>query len=255
MRKMKTIQINETQKMIYQNEEIIRMEDYFKIYHKILEEMKKKEQLMILDIGGGGGYFARYMKEQIRGGNGYTKLKIFVIDTVTYDAWDIEDDDIEYILCDAVNLSNIFEKESFDYIFCNMFVHHLIGNNYKASANIRKNVFESVEKILKKDGKLLVTDNFNDGFLLNSISCRIVYALTTCTNPVLRPLFFRLGAHSAGSGVCMMSEKMWENLLEDTGFRIIQKQLSKSDKWSWIKKIVLLNKYYRQRCFLVAVKK
>lgn len=59
-------------------------------------------------------------------------------------------------------------------------------------------------------------------------------------------------AHSAGSGVCMMSEKMWTKLLKQSGFQIVEKKISEADKWSFIKKILLLNKGYRQECFLTA---
>lgn len=230
------------------------MKVYFKLYNKYIEEMKTKAELKILDVGGGGGAFARFIKEQaFWGGNESVKLKIIVIDTTEYDAWTIKDNNIEYILCDAMEIGEVFEKESFDYIFCNMFVHHLIGNSYKESENIRIKVLKAVRKVLKRDGKLLIADNLNDGFIFDSISCRMIYTLTTCANPVLQSCLKKMGVRSAGSGVCMMSEKMWGKLLENTGFKIVYKVLSEPDNnWSLIKRMVLLNKSYRQQCLLAA---
>lgn len=177
---MKTVLINDMQKSYYQEKEIERIELYYKLYSEMIIEMKKRNKLRLLDIGGGGGEFARYIKKQLKVNNKYLKLEIVVIDTVKYDMWDVADEDIEYVLCDAVDINKKLEHDSFDYIFCNMFVHHLIGNDYKNSFKIRKNVFEAIRNVLKKDGKLLITDNFNNGIILDSISCRIIFALTTC---------------------------------------------------------------------------
>ncbi|MCM1154938.1 MAG: class I SAM-dependent methyltransferase [Roseburia sp.] len=248
-----TVKINNEQQAYYQGEEQNRMNAYRELYAEIIENIRRKKNASVLDIGGGAGFFARWLKGEIlRDGMTDIRLKIVVLDSVRYGTWRTTDGCIEYVQADAVQLDHIFEEKSFDYIFCNMFVHHIIGKNFRESGRIRKKVFSDLKKLLKPGGRVLITDNMNDGFLFDESSCRILFALTTCKNPVIMRVSSHFGSHSAGSGVCMMSQKMWKRLLVETGFRIEQIKLTKPDSWKLIRKTVLMNKEYRQAVLIVA---
>lgn len=245
---MDTIKINNEQKNIYLKEEQGRMDVYQNLYAGIIEKMKHQKAVAILDIGGGAGFFAKWIKKVCE----EIYLKIMVIDYVKYETWDDKDDCIEYVQCDATSIDSILEKESFDYIFCNMFTHHLIGKNFQESATIRNKVFNNIHLLLKPDGKLVIVDNVNDGFLFDESSCRILFAVTTCRNIFIKKVLFMLGAHSAGTGVCMLSLKMWERLLKETGFEIEELRLNRPQPWNIVKKVLLMNRQYMERVlFLV----
>lgn len=241
---MDTVKINDDQQLYYYREEQSRINMYLKRYAGTIADMKLKKSLSILDVGGGAGFFAKWIKGQIIEGGGKTAcLKITVMDSSRYETWDGEDG-INYVLCDAVNADQVFEKESFDYIFCNMFVHHLIGRTFGESEKIRDQVFVALKKILKPEGRIMITDNVNNGFLFNEASSRILFALTSCQNPIIKKVLFRFGAHSAGSGVCMMSLKMWNRLFMSAKLEIVEQKLTRPDKWNIVKKIFLMSKEY-----------
>lgn len=255
MSQIDTTKINNTQKIIYQNAEKGRLDVYDNLYANVIEEMSHKKYLAILDIGGGAGFFARWIKEKIwKERKNILQIKITVIDSVRYDVWDIEDECIEYIQCDAVSVDSVLENESYDYIFCNMFVHHLVGKNFQESDKIRRKVFNNLYKVLKNNGKLLIADNVNNGFLFDESSSRILFTVTTCRNLHVKKILFSLGAHSAGVGVCMLSQRMWERLLKETGFVIEEMRLTEPRPWKIIKKILLMNREYRERVLFVTGK-
>lgn len=134
----------------------------------------------------------------------------------------------------------------FDYIFCNMFFHHLIGDNFKHSAMLRKMCIDKMKKVLKPDGKIGIIDNINDGILWNQASCRILYFFTTTKNSLIVQVCKKLGSNSAGVGVCMLSRKMWHKLVEDAGMNIIKSIDSAPEQLGVFKRVCLLNKSYRE---------
>lgn len=70
-----------------------------------------------------------------------------------------------------------------------------------------------LSKKLSKNGKLCILDIFYDGLLIDSWPSRVIYQCTSMKNKFLIKLFRKLGARSAGSGVCFQSEKMWHHLI------------------------------------------
>lgn len=250
-----TVKINNTQKNIYLSEEKGRIDIYQNLYAHLIDEMSCKKYLSILDVGGGAGFFIKWIKEKLLENKNILQLKITVIDSVRYDTWDDKDECIQYVQCDAVSVDCVLKESSYDYIFCNMFVHHLIGNNFEESGEIRKEVFNNLHKVLRSDGKLLIADNVNNGFLFDDMSCRILYAVTTCRNAVVKKMLFKLGAHSAGVGVCMLSQGMWKNLLTETGFKMIEMRTTQPPStWNIAKKMLLMNREYMERVLFVAQK-
>lgn len=252
---MDTVKINNIQKTIYLGEEKGRMDVYQNLYLDLIDEMRGKECLSILDIGGGAGFFARWIKERVLEGRNDIQLKITVVDSIRYDTWDNKDDCVRYVQSDAVFIDSILEKDRYDYIFCNMFVHHLIGKSYKESGIIRKKCFMNLHKLLKADGKLLIADNVNNGFLYEEASARILYAVTTCRNSVIKKILFKMGVHSAGVGVCMLSQGMWESLLNETEFQIKEARMTEPQSWNFVKKVLLMNREYRERVLFITQKK
>jgi ubiquinone/menaquinone biosynthesis C-methylase UbiE len=151
-------------------------------------------------------------------------------------------------------MDNIFEEKTFDYIFCNLVFHHLLGEDFKSSEKIRETVLTKIGKVLKDDGHVGIIEIFNDGFIVDSISCRILYNLTSMTNPVMVKIFRILGSYSAGVGVCMLSKKMWKRLIGKCNLKIVQEIDSPPAKLNIIKKIGLLNKRYSEHNLMVLEK-
>jgi hypothetical protein len=56
--------------------------------------------------------------------------------------------------------------------------------------------------------------------LYDKITSKIIYALTSCKIQQVAELCRKLGAESAGTGVCFLSKKMWLNLLLKNNYKI-----------------------------------
>lgn len=67
------------------------MDVYQNLYAGIIKEMKLQKDVTILDIGGGAGFFAKWIKKVCEG----IYLKMTVVDYVKYETWSDRDDCIE----------------------------------------------------------------------------------------------------------------------------------------------------------------
>lgn len=112
-----------------------------------------------------------------------------------------------------------------------------------------------ISNVLKPDGKVGIIDNFNDGFLWDQASSRILYFLTTTKNPFIVKVCKKMDSKSAGVGVCMISRKMWHRLAESAGMCIVDSLVTEPSKMEIVKKICMLNKAYRQNNLMVMQKK
>lgn len=243
-----TKKINAAQEEWYKNGELALVDTYISLYSGIIGEMRTKETITILDIGGGAGYFSMELLRQVTShGSNVRDINIYLIDTHRYDTWDDGNTCIHFVEGDALDIDLIYQPGfQFDYIFCNMFFHHLLGDSFEKSADLRKICMDKMKKILKPDGKIGIIDNLNDGFLWDQVSCRILYFLTTTRNPLIVRLCKKMGSNSAGVGVCMLSRRMWHQLVEGAGMRIIDLVDSEPDRLGLLKKICLMNKSYRE---------
>ncbi|MCM1173569.1 MAG: class I SAM-dependent methyltransferase [Blautia sp.] len=240
--------INEAQERWYKNGELSLVDKYIGMYSEIIEEIRERETVTILDIGGGAGYFVKELLRHVTSKNSkMRKIDIYLVDTHRYDTWDDDDRRIHFLEGNALDIDLICGGGGkFDYIFCNMFFHHLLGDSFKQSAMFRENCISKMKKVLKPDGKIGIIDNLNDGFLWDQASCRILYFFTTTKNPLVVRICKRMGSNSAGVGVCMLSRKMWRKLVNGAGMRIIDSVDSEPDKLGILKKVCLCNKSYRE---------
>lgn len=242
-----TKKINAAQEEWYKNGELSLVDTYIGLYSNIIEEMRAKETLTILDIGGGAGYFSRELLRQVTSqGSKVREIHIHLLDTHRYDTWNDNDRLIHFVEGDALDMDSIYRGGVFDYIFCNMFFHHLLGDSFRQSADLRKMCMDKMKNILKPDGTIGIIDNLNDGFLWDQASCRILYFLTTTKNPLVVKLCKKMGSNSAGVGVCMLSRKMWHRLVNSAGMEIVDSIDSEPDELGVLKRVCLVNKSYRE---------
>jgi hypothetical protein len=72
--------------------------------------------------------------------------------------------------------------------------------------------------VLAPNGRLSVIENLCDG-VFPHLSGRLVFALTSST--LLAPLIRRLGAHTAGCGVCFLDRNEWCGAIAAAGFEVL----------------------------------
>lgn len=206
---------------------------------EIWESLKKKidkqfgsNPFRFLDIGGGNGLFADRMLEA------FPNSTCTLIDNSEVLLSKNKISGRKTLLNKSVeDISDIFGNQKFDIIFLNWVLHHLVGNDYRGSiVNIQKTL-RTVKEHLFNDGLISIYENLYDGYIIDNFPSHIIFNLTSCR--LIAPLIRKLGANTAGCGVCFLSKKRWLDVLSDSGLTVINDEEYKKWKFSLFKKVFL----------------
>jgi ubiquinone/menaquinone biosynthesis C-methylase UbiE len=230
--------INLHQKGKYEGYEEESVSGYFYRYNSVFEKFKDRQNINILDIGGASGHFAIALYKKFEKNN----CKVFVVDTTRYSTWDEEESKVEFIESSADNLKKLFKENTFDIVFANLVFHHFVKSTWKKSLEGMHEIMNQIAFIMKKGGYFLVSDHFYNGFLWDKATNRIVYTLTTCSLSPIIKLCKKMGAESAGIGVCFLSEKMWYDLFSRASIEVERVHYGVELGMKWYKKLLLCRK-------------
>jgi SAM-dependent methyltransferase len=230
--------INDYQKSIYEDVERNMADRLMARYLEILEPLKRKSNIKILDIGGASGFFSLALHEYFSE-NG---CEIYIVDNTRYDTWEkFGGGRINFIKDSAENIGKIFSEGSFDLVFANRVFHHCVSPQGTAWKDTVFNIMDIVKqayKVLKIDGTFCVTEHCCDGMLFDASASAIIYTLTSCKIPLLAKVFRRIEAKSAGVGVCYLSRKMWMATFEICGFTVDKIYEGHKISWNFLKRIL-----------------
>lgn len=132
---------------------------------------------------------------------------------------------------DAWHLEETFGPESFDVVFVHRLLHHLVGDDYPGSLRLIQNALQQCAAVLKPYGRLSVIENIWDGWLIDDLASRLLYYATSSRRAA--PLARRLGANTAGTGVCYLSDRLLNRLLRRAGFEVEVRQIFAVYAFPW----------------------
>lgn len=133
------------------------------------------------------------------------------------------------VLCvEASRLAEVFQPHSFDVIFVHRLLHHVVGDSYAETIGSIQEVLRQCEAILKPHGRLSVIENIWDGRFVDTLAGRLLYHATS--SRILAPISRRLGANTAGTGVCYLSDRLLVRLLSQAGLFLETQQIL-GDQW------------------------
>lgn len=118
------------------------------------------------------------------------------------------------------HLPSHFSGEKFDVIFINWVLHHLITNDYKNTQINIVTALTMAREHLQPAGFLSIFENMYDGLFMDNLPSHLIYYLTS--SKLLEPVVKRLGANTAGCGVCFLSKRKWEEKLALAGLNIVE---------------------------------
>lgn len=247
-------QINSHQKSLYEKYDLAGSKRYFDHYVPHLERFSRKRNIKILDIGGASGFFAYLLKEYFDQLGG---AEVYVVDSTEYDSWaeSALGGYIHFIHDSVENLDTLFAENSFDIVFANRVFHHFVDKTYSKTLSGMDRSIAMIHRILKEDGLLCIMDHFYDGMLIDSAASRLIYLYTSIKNPFLASLVKKLGAMTAGVGVCFQSEKMWIRRVEKGNFQIEGIERTARDNLHPLKRIGLLCKGMSRNNLILATPK
>jgi Methyltransferase domain len=173
-----------------------------------------------LDVGGGNGVFADQLLEY------YPKSRGAVLDNSQLLLSKNVTNSRKTIICDSVeNLSKLETK--YDLICFNWLLHHLIGNSY---LDTRKNISTAISTViplLTDRGRVSIFENMYDGLVVDGLPSILIFTLTS--SKAIAGFIKKMGANTAGVGVCFLSQKQWVQVLEKTSLNLLK--YSDDDKW------------------------
>lgn len=162
----------------------------------------------LLDIGGGNGaYCDRFLhrypnwrctlvepERSLINKNSYNQHKTLL--NQTYQTLS------NNVICDAIQF--------------NWVLHHFVSDSYSKSCQAQQEGLEKAFKLLAPGGSILVFENFYEGNPLVELPSLLIYEM--CASKLLERIAGKLGANTAGVGVCFHSEQYWRKLLIEAGF-------------------------------------
>lgn len=166
-----------------------------------------------LDIGGGNGIFTDKLLAR------YGRSKGTVIDNSKHIlAKNIKHDRKNILECDVENIRIALQGEKYDLIFFNWVLHHLVKDSYKDTLGTISKSLEDAKHLLSEKGKLSIFENCYISLSLEKLPSEIIFH--ALSSKILAKYITKLGANTAGVGVCYLSESLWRSIIEREGFEI-----------------------------------
>jgi SAM-dependent methyltransferase len=179
-------------------------------------------EFSFLDIGGGNGSFADRVLAN------YPKSRGTVLDNSELLLSKNRPNERKTVLLkSAENLHEV--QGSFDLISCNWVLHHLVDSTYHKSREHQMGALRQMKRLLTPRGRISIYENNYAGFLHPGLPGRIIYEVTS--SKLLAGISRRLGANTAGVGVCFLSKEQWLATLERVELAV--RAYAEPDKWRW----------------------
>jgi SAM-dependent methyltransferase len=171
------------------------------------------EEFSILDIGGANGRFSDRLLAE------YPRAKAVVVDSSEYLLkQNIPNERKKTLLGSATKLPEILGDEKFDFVFVNCLLHHLVTPTYSGSRRTIRGVLRDISNSLSDRGRVSIWENIFEGALLTNLPGRAIFELTSIR--AISKLARKLGANTAGVGVCFLSRCQWQADLELADLRV-----------------------------------
>jgi ubiquinone/menaquinone biosynthesis C-methylase UbiE len=176
----------------------------------------------ILDIGGGNGAFVDKVLAH------YPRARGTVLDNSEHLlSRNRPNERKSLLLKSAEDLASV--EGSYDLVSCNWVLHHLVDSSYGKTREHQLTALREMRRLLTPRGRISIFENNYAGFVHNNLPGRIIYAVTS--SKILAGFARRMGANTAGVGVCFLSKDQWLVTLGRADLRV--RAYAEPDKWRW----------------------
>lgn len=189
-------------------------------------------EFTFIDVGGGNGSFADMLLAA------YPLARGVVLDPAEILLRENRPDPRKEVKrARAEGMDEVFGERKFDLVLFNWILHHLVLESYSKTVALQRTVIAKARRVLKPGGVVSVLENFYEGSVIDGAPSRLIFELTKSS--LLKPFVSRLGANTAGCGVCFRSRTAWREEAERAGLRV-DKFLELSPKpVGWLKELLL----------------
>lgn len=179
-------------------------------------------EFSFLDVGGGNGVFADRLLAE------FPKATGTVLDnSEVLLARNVANPRKQTICNSAENVATLGHK--YDLICINWVLHHLVGNSYRESRLNQLATLKALRGLLTERGRVSIYENNYLGWLFKDLPGRMIFELTS--SRLLAPIVGKMGANTAGVGVCFLSKRQWVDTVSKAGYQLLE--FVEPDNWPW----------------------
>ena len=221
--------LNESQLKNFDNEYVKKEE--WAILTSHIKKAFPRGEFHLLDVGGGNGMLADKILDF------YPNSMVTLIDNSDFLLSQnvIRDRKVVHNMS-AENIEEL--KDKYDIISINWVLHHLVSDTYSESRKNINGTLCKLKSMLKPGGFISVFENIYDGQIIQWLPSYLIFYFTR--SKALSSLTSRMGANTAGVGVCFLSKKQWDDEFKRADLKIASYADSRAKpKQFWLKKFVL----------------
>jgi hypothetical protein len=102
--------------------------------------------------------------------------------------------------------------QTYDLICFNWLLHHLVSDSYSQTCDNISGTIGEVIPLLSQRGRISIFENMYDGIWVDRLPSRLIFELTSSKK--LAKATRKMGANTAGVGVCFLSQRHWCSIIE-----------------------------------------
>jgi hypothetical protein len=204
----------------------------WKLIESVFDSRFAGRAFSFVDVGGGNGNFADRLLQR------YPDATGTVLDCARgLLAQNVGHPRKKLILSSAEHLTQTFQKKTFDLIIFNWTLHHFVTSTYSGTRRLQRQVLRQARGLLSANGVISVFENMYNGLVLDGLPGRLIFHATA--SRAFAPVARRLGANTAGCGVCFLSKRQWEEEAERAGLSVASYVDGFPKDLTWAKKAAL----------------
>ena len=166
-----------------------------------------------LDLGGGNGVFTDTVLETYPNSNGT------LLDNSEKLLSRNRKNERKKLVCASVEDLAALDGR-FDVVFVHWLLHHLIGNSYVETRRNQLVTLANLAQYLTERGRISVFENTCNGWLVDNLPGWLIFQISSAK--AIAPITRRMGANTAGVGVCYLSKDQWLSTIQRSGLRVLE---------------------------------
>lgn len=189
------------------------VEDQVRDFHELLGPILHPRPERIIDVGGGAGFFARCLQEEIG-------IPVSVLDSDPQSIQLCEQAGIEAELGDA--LHPVIADH--DVVVClNLILHHLVGKSEAETNGLQR---QALSVWQPRARAIFVNEYIYESFLFKNISGRLIFLITSSAlfsymGGLVAKVIPSLKANTFGVGVRFRASDEWKEIFTSLGFDVV----------------------------------